>query len=128
MSYLEEKPIRRNLRCPHCHCDDLAFVTEYHKADLARFLRFLVRVALFFFICLFLLHIATILGKNTTQTFFSLFSSNVITEQIQFGSYVPFIIIFGLISFLLSSYITYTERRTHVQAICRVCGELWLLN
>lgn len=128
MSYLEEKPIRRNLRCPHCHCDDLAFVTEYHKADFARFLRFLVRVALFFFISSFLAHIATVLEQNITQAFFALFGANVAAEQIKFNFYLPFIIMLGLISFSLSCYIAYTERRTHVQAICRVCGNLWLLN
>ena len=128
MSYLEEKPIRRNLRCPHCKGDDLAFVTEYHRADLARSCRFFVRVLLVFFILAFLTHLETVLAKNMVQAFFALFDSNTSTEQVQYGTFIPIIIIFGIISFSLSCYIAYVERRTHVQAICRVCGNLWLLN
>ncbi len=127
MSYFEEKPIRRNLRCPHCHCDDLAFVTEYHKADFARSCRFFVRVLLLFFIFAFLAHLEAVLAKNMIQAFFALFDSNISTEQVQYG-FIPIIIVLGIISFSLSCYIAYVERRTHVQAICRVCGELWLLN
>lgn len=104
MPYSEEKPIRRNLRCPHCHFDDLAFVTEYHKAYVWRFFE-----SLCIPICIFIaiMHLSGQMVQSTA---------------------IPGMIFFAILWFIFHSIRCYVESKTHVQAICRVCGELWLLN
>ena len=100
MSYYEEKPIRRNLRCPHCGGDDLAFVTEYHKAYGWRLLES---------IFLILSIVFAIVG----------FLKKALGAEV-----IPFLVLW----FICHAIRSYVESKTHVQAICRVCGNYWLLT
>ena len=102
MSYLQEQPQRRNLRCPHCHFDDLAFVTEYHRARLLRFLEIV-----FLFISVAVLTV------------------NIVDIKASYLEVLPVPAILWLFFYIIRCNV---ESKTHVQAICRVCGEIWLLN
>ena len=136
MSYSEEKPVRRNLRCPHCHLDDLAFVAEYHKAYFLRFIRSVITFFLWLFVILLFASALGELGVFILKLFHGLFNSLNVplfdsaanAPIIQSGFFSTLIIMFYLVRSTLSGYITYIESKTHVQAICRVCGNLWLLN
>ena len=104
MSYLEEKPIRRNLRCPHCKSDDLAFVTEYHQANALRFFEMLCIAILIF----------TVISN--------------LPDLSKINSMLSVLLLTSISWLIFHAARCFVESKTHVQAICRVCGELWLLN
>ena len=108
MSYFEEKPVRRNLRCPHCGGDDLAFVTEYHKAYGWRFLEWLCVFALVYVLLINLADFQN-LQERLDPLLISLFA-------------------LGILWFIFHAIRSYVESKTHIQAICRTCGNYWLLN
>ena len=95
------------VRCPRCGSLHIEFVTEYHKCVWLR----LIASALIILIGIFAIsYLAdTILG---------------IEEK---GDMI--LLIFTTMSYLLIQVaVYYTESKTHVQGICRDCGNIWLLN
>ena len=91
------------ITCPRCHSRELAFVTEYHKAIGMRITFFLfLAIALFVFF-------ATFQDKNAEGA-------------------IVLTIIFGLFAFITYICVLLEESKTHVQGICKDCGNLWLLN
>jgi DNA-binding XRE family transcriptional regulator len=98
----------RKLCCPHCGKTDLAFVTEYHKSYGARIAKFIFGF------------LAIIFGL---EYFAALISSSSAIDDRLAG------IIFFAVAFLTAQGVQeHIESRTHVQAICKDCGHLWLLN
>lgn len=100
---------RKALRCPVCGGIDLAFVTEYHKASGA---------AMMAKICKGFSIVALVAAA------WDLFQQN--TENID--SYLLVAILFGIGNLIFDAIKRSTESKTHVQAICKDCGHLWLLN
>ncbi|MBQ8291882.1 MAG: hypothetical protein IJX88_05205 [Clostridia bacterium] len=132
----DEKPLRRNLRCPYCKCDDLAFTTEYHKALWLRSIKSVITTLYVLFIIVLIASIMGDFGTSVLKMLTGIFkivgvqlldSTNKLPDS---HTKVFFIlaIIFYVIRSVLDGYITAVESKTHVQAICRVCGNLWLLN
>lgn len=106
----EMKPLQTNplvpVSCPRCGNTTIAFVTEYHKSI---FLRAIERIllAILFFVAI--------------SNFHYIFT----TEYERFADSILFIFIAQTIISLLRFFI---ESKTHVQAICKACSHLWLLN
>lgn len=105
------------ITCPICGSRELAFVTEYHKAiGLKIFLGFL-KAALFLtwigVIFSFFENPATGFSKELRLT------GNVI---------VPISIAILLLMAIVKGIIISVESKTHVQSICKNCGNLWLLD
>ena len=135
--------------CPNCRSLNVEFVTEYHHAIGLRILKKLLIIGMFvagflFAINLLPSHFPDTDKSNANQT------KNIFvleedapssafpqpTASISQESNTPskeslyfFILIVLLIgNFILDIIIYVTESKTHVQAICRDCGEIWLLN
>lgn len=104
MSYLEENPVRRNLRCPHCKGDDLSFVTEYHRANALRFFEMLCIAILIF----------TVVSN--------------LSDLSKINSRMGVLLITIISWFIFYAARCFVESKTHVQAICRTCGNMWLLD
>lgn len=102
----EKKPII----CPVCGNVHLAFVTEYHKAIFLRIIRLILTL---FTLVLFCSDCYTALIKH---------------EQSSFESLSVVLIILIIAITILSCFVIAIESKTHVQAICKDCGNLWLLN
>lgn len=109
-NYNQEQPKSENaphpyqpIVCPICGSVSLAFVTNAHKA------------------------IAAKIGALVSLFFFVYFSFIAITNSNQnedFGKAVIAFVVYAVFQI----YIFITESTTHVQAICRDCGHIWLLN
>ena len=96
----ERKP--RAITCPICGRRELAFVTEWHKSWGLR---------IFSGILLFLYALMVV---NTFE---------------EYGFKISMSFITGLIPYLLLRLaITCIESKTHVKAICKDCGHIWLLD
>lgn len=91
------------ITCPRCKSRELAFVTEYHKAIAGR-------LSFFFFLAIAL---------------FALFSA--INDKQMSGAIVV-AVSFGLFAIATYICVLVEESKTHVQGICKNCGNLWLLN
>lgn len=96
------------ITCPNCGSREIAFVTEYHKCIVARIICAILTV-LFFII--FFMNLQDVLKGITPSD-----GTKVITILSAFLS----------VCMLIGIFIT--ESKTHVQAICKNCGNLWLLN
>lgn len=107
----EYKPAR--IVCPKCNSVSIAFVTEYHKAIGWRVILFIVN-ALFVAIIISMLEHAFSEYENIWKGFFK--------------DFYPAFLIYAFIFFICKISISTIESHTHVQAICRDCGYLWLLN
>jgi hypothetical protein len=99
----EFKPIR----CPVCGNVELSFVTEYHKGIGKRITCVILTAAI---ILLMLLNISNI-SANSANSFFTMTIIFLTVSDI--ACYIAIII---------------DESKTHIQAICKNCGHLWLLN
>ncbi len=104
-------PEKKPIVCPVCGNVHLAFVTEYHKALLLRVIRIIVALIP---IALFGAEFYSVLIKHEAATFES--------------SFIGFLIFFIVAAVILSCFITAIESTTHVKAICKECGNLWLLD
>lgn len=98
------------ITCPRCGSTELAFVTHYKKELLLRIACLICAIiSLFIFI------------TNIAPSVFIPSSSLAPKDTISFFIFAVFAIIFW-IGILLR------ESETHVQAVCKNCGNIWLLN
>ncbi len=95
----KEAPKKKPIVCPHCKSKELAFVSEAHKAIVAR---------IFEILCIFFGFVVVLGSLNDLEG--AIFA----------------LITFSIIVLCLRIYIFYAESKTHVQCICKECGNLWL--
>lgn len=109
-SKMNTNPNYTPITCPKCGCSEIAFVTEYHKCLAARIIFSLIAILLPAFCCAIFF---------TEGSIFAIARDGISTM----------IIIFSVIGLLVTKLlIIIIESKTHVQAICRNCGKLWLLH
>ena len=94
------------ITCPRCGSRSLAFVTEYHKEIFLKIAQMICTVLLI------------VIAVSDIDYLFSEHPERLVEETI------PLIIFIGLFS--IARHLI--ESKTHVQAICKDCGNLWLLN
>lgn len=104
------------ITCPRCGSKELAFVTEYHKSILWRAISILCTVP--FLICLGA--IAMVIDQYGLS---GINNSSEVIEPI-----LIVIVIFLAIRCICKVVLLFVETRTHVQAVCKNCGNLFLLN
>ena len=92
-------PPPKPILCPRCRSWNLAFITEYHKCIWARII---------------LLGLLTISAVSLV----SFFTGKEDSLGIAFILLVP--------EAFLAILIFITESKTHVQCVCRDCGNVWL--
>lgn len=96
------------ITCPNCGSREIAYVTEYHKCVLLKIINSIIVV------------IAIIQLFKSISSFFEN------TDDSTLNSFL--LIILPVIYILIQIIIFFTESRTHVRAICKNCGNLWLLD
>ncbi len=102
--------VRTPILCPHCKSDQLAFITEYHKALMFRMIRNIM-VA----VCLIVALSSLYQCFTDPLTFADSIKYYIIMESVLLG---------GIVVFQFA--ITYAESRTHTKVICRACGNVWI--
>lgn len=107
----ETPPPREPITCPICGKREIAFVTEYHKSIGCRIISIIAGIL---FLCLFAPSFGGLL--NGTESDLS-----ITLEE-------PIASIFAIIFVVTKIAQYFIEAKTHVQAICKDCGHLWLLN
>lgn len=105
-------PVVHTLRCPHCCGNNLAFITEYHKSVFGRLF-----ARIFLAIVIFLLFDSgiTYLGE-------------LLTESDPEFQNIGALLVFALLYVCSTIIYSVTESKTHIQAICKDCGNHWLMN
>ena len=110
-----DKPhsVVRAVRCPNCGHSHLAFVTEYHKSVFGRLF-----ATIFLAITIFLLFDCgiTYLGEVLEL------KSDPEIENV--GTMVVFALLYVCCTIVYNAI----ESKTHIQAICKDCGNHWLMN
>ncbi len=108
MKDISENPLEgRPVICPKCGSVHIEFVTEYHKCI---WLRLLVSI------------LVILMGY---------FLLNYITSAINGANgydYLRGLIIVAIFYIIFQLSVWLTESKTHVQGVCRDCGNIWLLN
>ena len=102
----------RAVRCPNCGHSHLAFVTEYHKSVFGRLF-----ARIFLAIVIFLLFDCgiTYLGELLTES----------DPEVQnIGALLVFTLLYVCCTIVYNAI----ESKTHIQAICKDCGNHWLMN
>lgn len=95
------------ITCPICGSRAIAFVTEYHKCIFAKIAQFVFLIITAF--CVFGYFTDKLKGNSDS-------------------AYIVIAIISAIFTLAFTLYIFYEESKTHVRAICRDCGNLWLLD
>lgn len=95
------------ITCPRCGSTELAFVTHYKKEILLRVICLICAFVAFY---AFVGHIFPAIITDRTPQF------------------VPNFIIFAILALVFWIGALLRESETHVQAICKNCGNIWLLN
>lgn len=99
---------RAPITCPRCGKREIAFVTEYHQSIACRI-------------------VCAILTGIIIGFLFSVFETTSSGFQINRDKVaIVVLLLFVLVIIKIVQY--FIESQTHVQAICRDCGCLWLLN
>ena len=119
---MEEKryTTHRLMCCPHCGNPEPVYITEYHKEIFLRMFCSLLNVIMWF---LFLLFIG-----NTIESFDEIFNVISLIFNGKMPSELNLLLVLWLLKIFFKCIIMYRESKTHVQAICRTCGNIWLLN
>lgn len=108
MEEMNTNPGYMQLACPRCGSLKIEFITEYHKCIIAKILAILSLIGAILF---------AFIGYR-----------NLILSADDGGMSTFFIIVFITAYFLIQCYIFFAESKTHVQGVCRDCGNIWLLN
>lgn len=95
------------VKCPHCGSTRIEFLTEYHRCIGLRVICIICAALFVFFFVGHLFSMPT--GENR-----------------EFSIAAMCIAGFFVVAFLIAVWIT--ESKTHIQGICRDCGNIWLLN
>lgn len=106
------QPKIQPITCPHCGSRELAFITEYHKALFAKLLS-----AVF---------VAIIIFTFFVQDFEYIFIYSLTDTKYEFDGSKYIALGIALFFTKIGEYIT--ESRTHIQVICKDCGNQWLFN
>ena len=101
----QEKGTYQYVCCPVCGSRSIEFVAEYHKEIAGR-------IFMLIFLCL-------------AATFAGFYYFNLAKER-QILLYCA--ILFGFIALTILISIWKDESKTHISAICRNCGNIWLLK
>lgn len=104
---VSENPNYKPIVCPRCGSRSIAFVTEYHKAIVSK-------VFLFILVFIMVFNYGSILIRGITF------------QNADFSLVIE--ILLGIFTLCLAIHIFIVESKTHVQGICRNCGNLWLLD
>ncbi len=110
MEEMKTNPQYKAIVCPNCGSKQIEFVTEYHKCIIARILS-----SLFLVICVIS---AVYVIKN----------SLIVVDDPGSGASTLWLILSLFAVFATQCYIIYNESKTHIQAVCRDCGNIWFLN
>lgn len=105
---MKTNPNYMPITCPYCGSREIAFVTEYHKCIGARIFFILLTAATIF-----------IAYMNFQDSLRGITPSEGLIA-------LMFILAVFAIFLLIGVFVA--ESKTHVQAICKNCGTLWLLN
>ena len=95
------------ITCPQCGSTELAFVTHYKKEIV---LKIICLLCTFVALYAFAMHILPAIITDHSPQFISIF------------------IIFAILAIVFWIGALIRESETHVQAICKNCGHIWLLN
>lgn len=95
------------ITCPQCGSTELAFVTHYKKEII---LKVICLLCTFIALYAFIMHIFPAIITDHSPQFVSVF------------------IIFTILAIIFWIGAFIRESETHVQAICKNCGNIWLLN
>lgn len=104
------------IRCKHCKSTNLEFLPEYHKCIWLRFFRNILVIVL-----------AIFLLPGLAAIFAGLFTGQEFDWQIIIKLATP-LLAYIIIAVILSLIIFFKESKTHVQAVCRDCGKIWILK
>lgn len=105
---MNKSPIYEAVKCPRCGSTHIEFITEYHKHI---WLRLLV---------LILGAVCIIFAIRYSISFIRFENGNFDDLRV--------VIIVGVFYIIFQLAIWIGESKTHVQGICRDCGNIWLLN
>lgn len=95
------------ITCPQCGSTELAFVTHYKKEII---LKIICLLCTFVALYAFAMHILPAIITDHSPQF------------------IPIFIIFSILAIVFWIGALIRESETHVQAICKNCGHIWLLN
>lgn len=110
----------RLMCCPHCGNPEPVYVTEYHKEFRLRTLCSLLNMTMIILCLSFFSKTVTSL-EEIFKVIVVLFSGSIPIE-------IMILLFLMITKMVLKGIITYIESKTHVQAICRCCGNMWLLK
>ncbi len=129
-----QRPIpMKAITCPRCGGTSVEFITEYHKCIWLKFFRnlCLITAIAFFVLYLFLFlqgmtNIFAAVVKAIEESTTSTRDPNKLLGNYDIFLYISAALV--VVSFAMQTVIYFAERRTHVQGICRDCGNIWRLN
>lgn len=104
---MNTNPVYGQVKCPHCGSTHIEFLTEYHRCIGMRVICIIFAALFVFFIVGYLFSMPT--GENREFSIAAMIVSG-----------------FFVVAFTIAIWIK--ESKTHVQAVCRDCGNIWLLN
>lgn len=92
--------------CPRCKNKDITIITEYHKSLFCRIIKAICLIAL------------------VTLAIYYFFEMRDKNKQLP----IPIIIILAVAYVTAECVQQYMESKTHIQCICKDCGNYWLHN
>lgn len=104
---LQDMQTVQPILCPHCGSKNIEFITEYHKFIALRIFSIIVAAVFFFSLIAFL---------------------DFHRDTDKFNTAFYFMVASGILYCILLLFVWLGESKTHVQGICRDCGNIWLLN
>lgn len=116
---MNTNPLHKPITCPQCGRREIAFVTEYHKCiglRIARNACLILSISILYL--LFSPAVLCVAGSAAGSS----------TNYFRPGAIYVIPILLILAAIITSIFIYIIERKTHIQAICRDCGHLWLVN
>ena len=118
----EQKP--RAITCPICGRKEIAFVTEWHKCIGWRIISTIILAIIIFCAIDIILQFSNELGTFITASAAGTPPLNTTSDNKINSPIALFIIIYLIVKIIIN----YIESKTHVKAICRDCGHMWLLD
>lgn len=107
-SEMQEVPKRAPIVCPVCGSREIAFITEYHKYIGLKIVNYIL------------------IGILAVFVYARIYDAMRNIESDAFTTAI--IIVLGILVIGFQIGILIGESKTNVQAICRDCGNIWLLN